>query len=107
MCCASAPGYSPEIVATTWRGRSVESSARSTPDHLVGVELVGLGPQLLEEGAAQVLLDLLLGLLHGDLGERRHRGEVQELQRVLAERGLVAERQHVPDDLVAGRDRHL
>ena len=30
MCCASAPGYSPAIVATTWRGRSVVSSAHST-----------------------------------------------------------------------------
>src|SRR4051812_29688867 len=30
MCCASAPGCSPAIVATTWRGRSVVSSAHST-----------------------------------------------------------------------------
>ena len=30
MCWASAPGYSPAIVATTWRGRSVVSSAHST-----------------------------------------------------------------------------
>ena len=87
MCWASAPGYSPAIVATTWRGRSVVSSAHSTTAPRVevaaqarrapqrpraGVE-VRPRAQLLEERAAQVLLDLVLRLLDRHLGERRRR----------------------------------
>ena len=78
------------------------------PAHdLVGVELVGLGAQLLEKRAAQVLLHLLLGLLDRDLGERGHGGQVQELERVLGERLRLAQGEHVADHLVAGRDRDL
>ena len=40
------------------------------------------GAQVLEEGAAQVLLDLLLGLLDGDLGQACDRRQVEELRRV-------------------------
>ena len=87
--------------------REVAAQPGGAAHDLVRVELVGLGAQLLEERAAQVLLDLLLGLLDGDLGERRDGGEVQELERVLAERGGLAEREHVADHLVAGGDRHL
>ena len=96
MCCASAPGYSPAIVATTWRGRSVDElraqrdraarevaaepaprGARSRP-----ASRSGRDAQLLQERAAQVLLDLLARLLDGDLGQAGHRGEVQELERL-------------------------
>ena len=95
MCCASAPGYSPAIVATTWRGRSVVSSAHSTtaprersqpsrPARRTISDRVHVGPraQLLEERAAQVLLDLLARLLDGHLGEAGDRREVQELERL-------------------------
>ena len=60
--------------------------------------------QLLEERAAQVLLDLLARLLDGDLGQAGHRREVQELERLAV--GL-AEQQHAPDRLVARGDRDL
>src|SRR3954464_5893735 len=87
MCWASAPGYSPAIVATTWRGRSVVSSAHSTtppgersqpsrPARRTSSRGPGAGAagalergpagpraQLLQERAAQVLLDLLARLL--------------------------------------------
>ena len=117
MCCASAPGYSPAIVATTWRGRSVVSSAHSTtaprersqPSRparrtISTGSMSGPRAQLLEERAAQVLLDLLARLLDGHLGQARDRREVQELERLAV--GL-AEQQHAPDRLVARGDRDL
>ena len=60
--------------------------------------------QLLEERAAQVLLDLLARLLDGDLGQAGHRREVQELQRLVVR---LAEQQHAADRLVTRGDRHL
>ena len=44
---------------------------------------VGPRAQLLQERAAQVLLDLLARLLDGHLGEAGHRREVEELERLL------------------------
>ena len=59
--------------------RQVAAQPRGAADDLVA----GRGPaaraQLLQERAAQVLLDLLLGLLDRHLGERGHGGQVQEL----------------------------
>ena len=92
MCWASAPGWSPEIVATTCRGRSAVSSAQSTttprdrsqPSRPArrtisrGAE-VRARADVLEERAAQVLLDLLARLLDRDLGQRGDRGDVEEL----------------------------
>ena len=88
--------------------RQVAAQPRRAPHDLARVELVGLGPQLLQEGAAQVLLDLLLGLLDRHLGQRRDRGEVEELRR-LGRHGAarLAEQEHAADDLVARRDRNL
>ena len=120
MCCASAPAYSDAISATTWRGRSEVSSAHSTtaPVGEVAAEPAGaahdvarvdpVGPlaQLLQERAADVLLDLLARLLDGDLGQRGHGGEVQELDR-LGLRPPRLEQHDAADPLVAGRDRHL
>ena len=70
------------------------------------LDRVHVGPraQLLEERAAQVLLDLLARLLDGHLGEAGHRREVQELEPLLV--GL-AEQQHAPDRLVTRGDRDL
>ena len=83
------------MVATTWRGRSVVSSAHSTtaPARQVAAQApraahdlarleVGARAQVLEERAAQVLLDLLLGLLDRHLGERGDGREVQEVARL-------------------------
>ena len=93
MCWASAPGTSSAIVATTWRGRSVCSSAhsataprlRSQPSRAArrtssSGASAGARAQVLEERAAQVLLDLVARLLDGDLGQRGDRREVQVLR---------------------------
>jgi hypothetical protein len=86
----------------------VAAEPRRTPHDLVRVELVGLGAQLLQEGAAQVLLDLLLGLLDRDLGERGHRRQVEELHRLRGHGGRrLAEQHHGADHLVPRRDRDL
>ena len=88
--------------------REVAAEPRGAPQHLAGVELARLRAQLLEERAAQVLLDLVLGLLDGDLGERGDGGEVEELGRLGRDRrARLAEHQHAADRLVARRDRHL
>ena len=67
--------------------RQVAAQAGGAPHDLVRVELVRLRAQLLQERAAQVLLDLLLGLLDRDLRERGDRREVEELGRVRRGRG--------------------
>ena len=67
--------------------------------------------QVLQEGAAQVLLDLLLGLLDGDLGQARDRGEVQEVRRLGIRprpgRVRIAQQHDRADDVVARLDRDL
>src|SRR4029079_3790232 len=82
--------------------RQVAAQARGPADDLVALE-VRARPEILEERAAQVLLELLARLLDGDLGERGHRREVQDLWRLGAARR--AEQQHGAHELVAGRDR--
>ncbi len=82
----------------------VAAQARGPADDLVALE-VRPRPEILEERAAEVLLDLLARLLDGDLGERGDRREVQELGRL--GRARRAEQQHGADELVARRDRHL
>jgi hypothetical protein len=72
--------------------REVAAEPGGAPQHVVGVEIVAPA-QLLQERAAQVLLDLQPRLLDGDLGQARDRGDVQELERV-GGRLLVAEQQH-------------
>jgi hypothetical protein len=62
--------------------------------------------QVLEERAADVLLDLLLGLLDGDVGERGDGGEVQELAR-LGHRGRGADERDDAEQVVAALDRRL
>ena len=85
--------------------REVAAEPGGPPQHLVGLEVVA-SAQLLQERAAQVLLDLQPRLLDGDLGQARDRRDVQELERV-GRRLVVAEQQHRAELLVAGGDRHL
>jgi hypothetical protein len=117
MCCASAPGYSPAIVATTWRGRSVVSSAHSTtaPAREVAAEparaahdldRVHVGPraQLLQERAAQVLLDLLARLLDGHLVRQATAARCRNSSAVSSGSPSSST---APDRLVARGDRDL
>ncbi len=88
--------------------REVAAEPRGAAHHLVRVELVRLGAQLLQERAAQVLLDLLLGLLDRDLGQRGDSGQVEELGRLRGRgRARLAEQHDRADHLVARRDRDL
>ena len=64
--------------STTAPARQVAAQARRAAHDLARLE-VGPRAQVLQERAAQVLLDLLLGLLDGDLGQRGDGREVQEL----------------------------
>jgi hypothetical protein len=87
----------------------VAAQPRAAAHQLVGRKLAA-GAQVLEKGAAQVLLDLVAGLLDGDLGQRGDRGEVQVLRRLARRRGAGAravEQQHGADRVVAGGDRDL
>ena len=88
--------------------REIAAEPGRPPHDVVRVELVRLGAQLLEERAAEVLLDLLLRLLHRDLRQRRDRRQVEELGRLGVElRGRVAEQQDAAEHVVARRDRDL
>jgi hypothetical protein len=87
--------------------RQVAAEAGGAAHHVVRVELIRLRAQLFEEGAAQVLLDLLLGLLDRDLGERGDGREMEELGRVRHRRAVAREQQHAADRLVPGADRHF
>ena len=86
------------------RGRSRAAPARRTTSR--GIE-VGARAQVLEERAAQVLLDLLARLLDRDLGQAGDRGDVQELERLRRRLGVAGQQQHRADELVAARDRRL
>ena len=90
--CASAPGISLEIAASSRAGCAFAGIGAqpdsalaevapqpARPAHDVARVQVLPGQQLLEEGAAQVLLGLVAGLGHRDLGQRGHRGHVQVL----------------------------
>ena len=107
-------------MATTCRGRSDESSAqsattpraRSQPEppgaaHDVGGLEVVARAELVDERAAQVVLDLLARLGERDLGETGDRREVQVFGGVRG-RGLATpEQQDRPDELVAAADRRF
>ena len=86
--------------------RQVAAQAPCAPHDLARLE-VGARAQVLEERAAQVLLDLLLGLLDRHLGERGDRREVQELARLGTGRRRADQHEDGADDVVAGHDRHL
>ena len=85
--------------------REVAAQPRRAPLDLLGLEVVAPA-QLLQERAAQVLLDLHARLLDRHLGQAGDGGDVQELQRVGGRLGR-AEHQHGAELLVAGGDRHL
>ena len=85
--------------------REIAAEPGGAPQHVVGLEVVAPA-QLLQERAAQVLLDLQPRLFDGDLGQARDGGDVQELERV-GSRLVVAEQQHGAQLLVARGDRHL
>ena len=86
--------------------RQVAAQPAGAAHDLVRVEVLA-GAQVLQEGAAQVLLDLLLGLLDGDLGQAGDRRQVEELRRVRGRRRVAAQQQHGAHGLVARGDRHL
>jgi hypothetical protein len=86
-------------------GQVAAQAARAAHD-LARLE-VRAGAEVLQEGAAQVLLDLLLGLLDRDLGQRGHRGQVEVLRGVGGGRMRAGERDDDADDLVPGGDRDL
>jgi hypothetical protein len=86
--------------------REVAAQPRGPADDVARLD-VRPRAQVLEERAADVLLDLLLGLLDGDVGHRRDRGQVQELARLGA--GLLdrADQRDDAEQLVARLDRRL
>ena len=120
MCCASAPGYSDgdqrhHVARALGRqlraqhdgaAREVAAEPAGAAHDVGRVEPVRPLAQLLEERAADVLLDLLARLLDRDLGERGDGGEVQELDR-LGLRPAGREQHDAADPLVAGGDRDL
>ena len=87
--------------------RQVAAEPPGTAHDLARVQ-VGPRAQVLQERAAQVLLDLVPGLLDGDLGERRDRRQVQVLRGLrAAARARAGHQRDDPDDVVARRDRRL
>ena len=105
MAASSRPGArSPGIGAQPDRALAEVAAQPARAAHDVARVQVLPGQQLLEEGAAKVLLGLVAGLGHGDLGQGGHRGHVQVLARV---RAAGAQQQHGAQLLAAGHDRHL
>ena len=84
----------------------VAAQPRAAAHELVGRQPAA-GPQILEERAAQVLLDLVARLLDRDLGQRRDGREMQVLGGLGGGRGRALEHEHRADGLVARRDRDL
>ncbi len=91
-CCASAPGSSPAIVAMTWRGRSVVSSAQSTTAPRERSQPRRVARRTISRGSRSVRArrssrneprrfcsTSSRASLDRDLGEAGDRGEVQEL----------------------------